>query len=202
MERMSPNVVYFDEMEELQAHLEKADGYAGCKAFATEFLLPPKSLGVHQSDILTICPPDGSARVVRNMFWGDCTGKTSHSSTSVYFIDCATERIAQPARWYSPSFKNSPDDKVGLRIPGTKKALAMACRMQQNIAAEHPWCRAIGWDIMCTNNEGDDQVFFEGNFAGSRLRRHVFNSAEATLEFIRIMAPFKLFGKVIVGYEQ
>ena len=193
-------VIYFDDYDELRAILGNAEGYKGCKAFATEFLLPPKSLGVHQSDVLTICPPGGSARVVRNLFWGDCTEKTSHSATSVYFIDCDQEKIAQPARWYSPSFKNSPEDKVGISVPGTKHAIDVACRMQQHIAEELPWCRAIGWDIMCTNDKSGEQVFFEGNFAGSRLRRHCFNSIGATVEFAKLMAPVKVFGKTLWGY--
>jgi len=196
-------VVYFKDYDALSTYLAGIEEYKGEAAFGTEFLQPIKHLGVHQTDILTIkLPQSGKVKVLRCLYWGDCTGHTSHSATSAYFMDIKTERISNPIHWYSVSFKDGPEDKVGFRVPRTLEACAKAVEMHQVIASDSAtsWCNGIGWDCMVTA-ENEPQVFFEGNFAGSRFRRHIFASPQILWATVRAMLPITFCGLVIFGSE-
>ena len=98
-----------------------------------------------------------------------------------------------PIRWYSPAFRNGPASRLGDHIKGTKEACLKAVEMHENIVKELPWCTAIGWDTMTTLGE-KPQVFFEGNVAISRLRRHLFASPAILAETCRLLAPIRFFG--------
>lgn len=171
--------------------------YAGKHVLGTEFVIADPQFGVHQGDTLTLRLPDGQVHVLRTMFWGDCSGQTSHSSSSAYLVDYKSETITEPAHWYSPAFKNSPSNRAGQKLPGIKQA-ALKCAQMHSQMPEHPWLNAIGWDTMSTG-DGKPHVFFEGNFAGSRFRRHCFSSPRILYEMVKLCAPFSLFGVTIVG---
>lgn len=194
-------VLYFRDYAELKALMSARDEYMGVAAYGSEFVLPHKDIGIHQSDHLTMALPNGKVKVLRSLFWGDCTGETSHSSTSGYFIDSQKETIEAPTRWYSPVFRDAPAKRSGQHIPGTKAACEKACEMHAKIVAEHPWCRIIGWDTMTTTGQDKSQVFFEGNMAMSRFRRHIFSGSAILIEACRLLAPFTLFGITIFGSQ-
>lgn len=192
-----PEVTYFKDEEDLEAIFRNEPKYAGVPAVGTEFIMADKAFGVHQGDCLTVRLPCGKVEVLRCMFWGNCTGQTSHSSTSAYMVDWKGEKIAAPARWYSPSFKNGPSDLEGRDFPGIKAACEKCVEMHSAMP-ELPWLNVIGWDMMSTG-DGQPHVFFEGNFAGSRFRRHCFSSPRILWECIKIYAPFAPFGIPIVA---
>jgi len=127
----APEVCYFRDYDELERLMASLKEYKGVPACGSEFLLPAPGLGVHQSDHLTVVLPSGKVKVLRTMFWGDCTGETSHSSTSAYFVDCRSETIVAPTRWYSPSFRNASAQRVGEKIPGTREACIKSCEMHR-----------------------------------------------------------------------
>jgi hypothetical protein len=190
-------VTYFKDVDELEAIFRQEPAYQGVVATGTEFVMADKTFGVHQADCLTVRLPDGSVEVVRCMYWGNCTGQTSHSATSAYMVDWKNEKITKPARWYSPSFKSAPSDLEGHDFPGVKAACEKCIEMH-SVMPELPWLNVIGWDTMSTG-DGQPHIFFEGNFAGSRFRRHCFSSPAILLECIKLYAPFKPFGIPIVA---
>eukprot|EP00656_Telonema_subtile_P007541 TRINITY_DN13537_c0_g1_i2.p1 TRINITY_DN13537_c0_g1~~TRINITY_DN13537_c0_g1_i2.p1 ORF type:complete len:351 (-),score=110.74 TRINITY_DN13537_c0_g1_i2:197-1249(-) len=166
--------------------------YLNKTVIGTEFVSANPRFGVHQGDVLTMRLPDGQVHVLRCMYWGDCTGMTSHSCSSAYMVDYKSERITQPARWYSPSFVSAPSDRAGQAFPGINQAAHKCVEMHASIT-EHPWLNVVGWDVMSTS-DAEEPVFFEGNFAGSRFRRHCFSSARILYETVKICVPFTPFG--------
>ena len=112
-------------------------------------------------------------------------------------VDWREEKIGQAAHWYSPAFLHSPENLQGVPFPGVKQACEKCVEMHSDML-ELPWLNVIGWDTMSTG-DGKPQIFFEGNFAGSRFRRHCFSSPKILYECIKIYAPFNIFGVSVVG---
>eukprot|EP00937_MAST-01D_sp_MAST-1D-sp2_P005890 g5890.t1 len=195
----SGEVTVVRDVAELEALLRAEPMYAGKPVVGTEFVEASPRFGVHQGDVLTLRLPDGRVHVLRAMYWGDCTGQTSHSSTSAYLVDWRTETITAPARWYAPSFNQpgTPTGLTGAHFPRFREAAEKCVQMHANMP-EHPWLNVIGWDTMCTADD-EPQVFFEGNFAGSRFRRHCFSSPRILFEFVKLLAPFRPFGVSVVA---
>lgn len=173
----------FSDDEELAASLKKA--YGDKDAFLTEFVDCKKSLGVHQLDVLT-ARINGKIEVLRVLYWGDCSGDTSHSASTGYMCDANTESILAPIRWYSPTYLNQKTGMVGQKLPGMAAAVRECQRLHAN--CDIPWLNVVGWDCAFTES-GAPVVHFEGNYAISRLRRHCFSSLRALYETIRAFAP-------------
>ena len=173
----------FKEPGELQTLLKTA--YGNKDAFLTEFVDCKKNLGVHQFDVLT-ARIDGEIKVLRVLYWGDCSGDTSHSASTGYMCDPNTETIIAPIRWYSPTYLNQSTGMVGAHIPGMAEAVRECQRLHKN--CDVPWLNVVGWDCALTE-DGPPIVHFEGNYGISRLRRHCFNTPRALFETIRAFAP-------------
>ena len=174
----------FTTESELEELMRKT--YGDKETVGTEFVVAAKRFGVHQGDVMTVRrnaqdPP----RVFRILYWGDCTGETSHSAQSVYHVDADTETITDIANWYSPTYLGQPTNLIGEKVPGTQVVCKKAMEMHGKIT--QPWVAAIGWDYM--HMEDGECVFFEGNFACSRLRRHMFSSLAACWEVTQFFAP-------------
>lgn len=160
------------------------DLYGDKEAFLTEFVECRKSLGVHQLDVLT-ARIEGQIQVLRVIYWGDCTGKTSHSATTGYMCDARVEKVTSATSWYSPTYKNQKINMIGQTLPGMAEAVRDCVAAHE--ACKTPWLGVIGWDVSFT--ERGRPVFFEGNYGISRLRRHCFSSIWALIETIRVLAP-------------
>jgi hypothetical protein len=144
--------------------------YRGKEAFLLEWIRPRKDMeGVHQLDIITVRTPNG-IEPLSVLYWGDCSGPSSHSCRAGYTVDFHTEKIIGPTKWYSYAFVNQATPRIGETLPGVKAAVQKACAAHQQVPFK--WLKAAGWDCMLTDKRG--AVFFEGNFAGARLPRRVF----------------------------
>ena len=73
--------------------------YNGREALIVEFCRPPPRLAVHSLDILTPATSEG-VKVLPCLYWGECTGDSSHSTTAGYVVDVEKEVICAPCRWY------------------------------------------------------------------------------------------------------
>jgi len=147
-----------------------AEKYKGQEALILELVRPKKSEGVHSVDIITMRTPEDGVSILSILFWTDCTTDSSHSTQAGYTIDLETETITAPADWYSAYFTTMGTPRIGDKLPGLKKACEKAVAAHENI--EHKWLTVVGWD--CMMMEGDEAVFFEGNFAGARVPRRMF----------------------------
>merc|ERR1712086_383869 len=105
--------------------------------------------------------PEDGVSILSILFWTDCTTDSSHSTQAGYTIDLETETITAPADWYSAYFTTMGTPRIGDKLPGLKKACEKAVAAHENI--QHKWLTVVGWD--CMMMEGDEAVFFEGNFA-------------------------------------
>lgn len=135
--------------------------------------------GVHQLDILTVRTNRG-VRVANCLFWGDCTGPTTHTCTTGYVCDVATEKIWSACSWYSPAFMSMDAKRIGQELPGLRESVARAIKAHESI--EYPFLKMVGWDVILTDK---GPVFFEGNFACHRIVRRIFLTWSNTFNFIR-----------------
>jgi len=161
------------------------------EAYIAPLIRCDKKYGVHQLDILTAKMKDGTIQVLRVLYWGDCTGNTSHSATTGYLVDPITETVVSAATWYSPSYLNQKTNMVGQKMPGVKKACAECIKLHKIAMSKANWLGIIGWDLAFTNK--NMIVHFEGNYAISRLRRHCFSSFAAMYRTLAEFAP--VFGQ-------
>jgi hypothetical protein len=157
----------------------KPNSYQGKQALILEKVKPDPLYGVHSLDILTMTTVDGP-KVVSILYWGDCTGPSSHTCRAGYTVNLETEKIEGKATWYSPFFAKQKDDLIGTHLPGLKETCQKAIDAHANCG--FPWLRMIGWDAMIMPN--DEIVFFEGNFASARLPRRMFLAKENTIEYL------------------
>ena len=158
----------FTTLAELEAILiEKHPGKKG--VLLLDWIRPRKDMEVHQLDIVTVRTPDG-VQPLSILYWGDCSGPSSHSCSAGYICDFETESIVAPAKWYSYAFVNMKAPRIGQKLPGLKDAVSTAIKAHELI--DKKWLKACGWDCMITDNRGP--VFFEGNLAGARFPRRVF----------------------------
>ena len=155
-------------------------GYAGREAMIVEYCRPLPRLGVHSCDIVTVATHEG-VKVLTCLYWGECTGPSSHSTTAGYCVDVEKEEIAGPCRWYAPYFATASDKLVGTKLPGIKEACEQAIRAHEQ--SPFPWLTTVGWDGMFLRQGG--YVFFEGNFGSIRIPRRIFLSAETLMEFLK-----------------
>merc|ERR1712167_66281 len=156
-------------------------GYDGKEVLLLELVRPHKDYGVHSIDLLTVITPDGFAKVLSCLYWGDCTGDSSHSTRAGYTVDIETETIQDGARWYSPFFANMDAKLTGTKLPGIKEACARACQAHEDGHRRLGFLKMVGWDCMIMKN--GEMVFFEGNFAAARIPRRMFLAASNLIEF-------------------
>jgi len=159
----------------LRAKLKEAytgNEFDGRRALVLEKVKPKADLGVHSLDIITMRTPDDDVKVISVLLWTDCTTSSSHSTRAGYTIDVETEKVIAPAGWYSPFFAKMDTPLVGTEYKGVRKAAQAA--VEAHKAIEYKWLTAVGWDCMVM--EGNEVVFFEGNFAGARMPRRIFMS--------------------------
>jgi len=187
----------FTDAESLQRFMEEATyldyqkqptSYKGKKALILEFCRPPARLGVHGLDILTVATHDG-VKVVNCLYWAECTGSSSHSTTAGYCVDIEKEEVVAPCRWYSPYFATASDKLVGLKLPGVKKACEQA--LAAHSQTPFPWMTTVGWDGMFLRS--GEVVFFEGNFGSIRIPRRIFLTVSNWWQFFSMYSwPFSL----------
>jgi hypothetical protein len=134
-----------------------------------DWIRPRKDMEVHQLDIVTVRTAEG-VKPLSILYWGDCSGPSSHSCRAGYICDYESESIIAPAKWYSYAFVNMKAKSIGQKLPGLKDAVNTAIKAHEKI--EFKWLKAAGWDCMITDRRGP--VFFEGNLAGARFPRRVF----------------------------
>ena len=77
------------------------------EAYIAPLVQCDKKYGVHQLDVLTAKMQDGSIQVLRVLYWGDCTGSTSHSATTGYIVDPETETVVSATTWYAEHMTSS-----------------------------------------------------------------------------------------------
>jgi hypothetical protein len=159
----------------------KEGSYAGKDVLLLELVRPDKDHGVHSFDILTVITPDGSAKVLSCLYWGDCTTSSSHSTRAGYTVDIDSETLRDSVKWYSPFFVKMDPKQAGESVPGIKEACARACKAHEEGFKRLPFLKMVGWDSMIMKNK--EMVFFEGNFAGARIPRRMFLGYENLVEF-------------------
>lgn len=162
-------------------------GYKSCDLLLLEYCRPKEDLGVHAIDILTMVTPEGP-RVLNCVYWGECTGPSSHSTTAGYTIDVDKEELVAPGPQIGPYFAAHVSTKlIGLKIPGVRKACETVCKAHAN--SPYAWMTVVGWDCMIMRN--GEAVFFEGNFGATRIPRRVFMTPSTLSCFLRSYAwPF------------
>jgi len=154
--------------------------YRGKEVLVLEYCRAPERLSVHSMDILTVATPEG-VKVLTCLYWGECTGPSSHSTTAGYVVDVETEEIVAPCRWYAPYFATASDKLVGTKLPGVRKACEQAIAAHSKIP--FPWMTTVGWDCMILKS--GEVVFFEGNFGSIRIPRRIFLTAGNAWQFLR-----------------
>eukprot|EP01065_Artemidia_motanka_P044018 TRINITY_DN6202_c0_g1_i1.p1 TRINITY_DN6202_c0_g1~~TRINITY_DN6202_c0_g1_i1.p1 ORF type:complete len:439 (+),score=120.08 TRINITY_DN6202_c0_g1_i1:64-1380(+) len=160
--------------------------YRGRNVLVLEYCRPPQSLGVHSMDILTVATKEG-IKVLTCLYWGECLGASSHSTTAGYCVDIENEEIVAPCRWYAPYFATASQKLVGTKLPGIKKACEQAIAAHSR--SPHGWMKTIGWDCMILKS--GEVVFFEGNFGTIRIPRRIFLAPGTWMHFMRNFAwPF------------
>eukprot|EP00756_Hemistasia_phaeocysticola_P059855 Hpha_TRINITY_DN3684_c0_g1::TRINITY_DN3684_c0_g1_i1::g.1063::m.1063 len=160
--------------------------YKSKEVLLLEYCRPPASLGVHSMDVLTVATPEG-VKVLTCLYWGECTGASSHSTTAGYVVDVEREEIVGPCRWYAPYFATASDKLVGTKLPGVRKACEQAIAAHSHIP--HRWMGTVGWDCMILKS--GEVVFFEGNFGSIRIPRRIFLTLGNVMQFIRsFLWPF------------
>jgi len=183
----------YKSLAELKDSSEKEEMWKGKEVLLLEWMRPLPSLGVHSLDIVTIMTSSGP-KVVSVLFWGECTGSSSHSAKGGYIVDVESETITSTAKFYSPYFAEQKGALVGLKLPGVKGAVEMALRAHAEAQKKQKWLMMIGWDCMFTRKEGE-VVFFEGNFAASRIHRRITFGPGNALAFLASYSwPFTMFG--------
>merc|ERR1712224_382082 len=105
---------YFDGEQDL---ITKLSGiYPGSEALVLEFVKPKKGLEVHSLDILTMRLNSGEIVTLSCIYWGNCTGNTSHTTQSGYLVDAKTGEFLSAVSWYVAYFKDQrhqlPDVKT------------------------------------------------------------------------------------------
>jgi len=182
----------FTDVASLTALLAKTyntDEFKHRTAMVLEMVRPKKKLGVHSLDIITMRTPNDDVKIISVLLWADCTTNSSHSTQAGYTVDIATETVVAPAGWYSPFFTKMDTPLIGTKYSGVKEACEKAVLAHK--ASPYKWLIAIGWDAMIM--EGEEVVFFEGNFAGARTPRRMFLSANNFIVFMKEF--FWPFGK-------
>lgn len=147
-----------------------------------EIVRPDPLWKVHQLDIVTVVTTTGP-KVLSVLWWGDCSGPSSHSSASGYCVDAKTGQIMTPVKWYSVSYANQNMSHIGRVIPGVEAACRKAIEAHTEVLKHRPWMKAVGWDCMLMKN--DEWVWFEGNFAQARTPRRIFLTASNLFHAIK-----------------
>jgi len=168
---------HFTTAKELEALC--ARDFVGKQCLVLEFIRPRTGLEIHQFDIVTMKTLDG-VKVVTVLYWGECTGPTSHTTEAGYVVDVDSETLVSKCAWYSPYFASMTPKQVGTRLPGIKKAVQDCVRAHENMDLD--WMPMVGWDCVLTDG---DSVFFEGNFAAQRLPRRIFLSWGLLFTFLK-----------------
>lgn len=170
-------------------------GYSHCGVMLLEWCRPSAELGVHSIDILTVATSAGP-RVVTCMYWGECVGPSSHSTTAGYMIDVEKEEISATCPWYGPYFAQQSTRLIGQKVPGVRQACEMAMRAHSN--SPYPWLTVIGWDCMVMKT--GELVFFEGNFGVYRAPHRVFLTSDLLRYFLNTFEwPFMSVKPKILG---
>lgn len=151
------------------------ENYMDKEVLILELVRPDKELGVHSFDIVTVMTEKGP-KVVTCLVWTDCSTSSSHSTSAGYIVDVEKEEIVAPVRWYSAYFGTMEAKRIGTKLPGVRKAVESALRAHEEGHKLQPWLKMIGWDSMITKS--GEMVFFEGNFAASRIPRRIFLAIE------------------------
>jgi hypothetical protein len=165
----------FNTADELMALC--ARDFVDKECLVLEFIVPRKGYETHQFDIVTMKTKEG-VKVVTVLYWGECTGPTSHTTQAGYLVDVETETLIGKCAWYSPHFATMAPKQVGKKLPGIKDAVRACVRAHENMNLD--WMPMVGWDCVLTDS---DPVFFEGNFAAQRLPRRIFLSWELLYAF-------------------
>jgi len=155
--------------------------YPDKEVMVLELVRPKQSLGVHSLDIITVRTPDEDVKVLSVLLWTNCTTDSSHSCQEGYVVDPESGTILSAASWYCAAFAEMPTPLLGRQFPGVREACEKAVAAHKII--EHKWLVAVGWDAMV--QEGDQVVFFEGNFAGARTPRRMFLSLTSMVSSVR-----------------
>uniref|UniRef100_A0A6V3SZ72 Alpha-L-glutamate ligase-related protein ATP-grasp domain-containing protein n=1 Tax=Lotharella globosa TaxID=91324 RepID=A0A6V3SZ72_9EUKA len=175
--------VDFSTQESFMKIASEEKGWAGKNVLLIEWMRPLPSLGVHSLDIVTIATDNGP-KVLSVLYWGECTGASSHTARGGYCIDVESETIIAPAKFYSPFFASQKGALTGTKLPGVKDAVRQALDGHAAAIKKQPWLRMIGWDCMFTKKPGE-VVFFEGNFAASRIHRRITFSPKHAAKFVQ-----------------
>ncbi|GAB5362008.1 hypothetical protein AAMO2058_000761200 [Amorphochlora amoebiformis] len=170
-------------IDNLKRIAKGSEDWKGKQVLLLEWMRPKESLGVHSLDIVTIITEAGP-KVLSVLYWGECTGASSHTAKGGYCVDIESEMILSPARFYSPYFSKQPGKLVGTKLPGLKTAVDMSLRAHALAHKKQAWLMMIGWDCMFTKKDGE-VVFFEGNFAASRIHRRITFSPLHAYRFLR-----------------
>jgi len=180
----------FNTQEELEEMLRtttftgasgEQESYMDKETLILELVRPCTELEVHSFDIVTIMTLKG-AKVLTCVLWSDCTTSSSHSTNAGYLVDVEKEEIVDAVRWYSAYFGTMEAKRIGTKVPGVRKAVEAACRAHEEGHKRLPFLKMVGWDSMI--DKKGDMVFFEGNFAASRLPRRMFLAIENLMYFI------------------
>lgn len=87
---------HFETEEEL-LELCRRD-FKGKECLVLEFIRPRTGLEIHQFDIVTMKTLEG-VKVVTVLYWGECTGPTSHTTEAGYVVDVESETLVQKCAW-------------------------------------------------------------------------------------------------------
>lgn len=179
----------FKTKADLEKIAVKCKEWEGRTVLLLEWVRPLQETGVHSFDVVTVSTANGP-RVVSMLYWGECTGPTSHTARGGYVVDVESETISGKASFYSPYFAIQEGKLVGTKLPGVKKIAEMAVRAHG--AIKYPWMRMVGWDAMFLRRrrgrptgKTPEVVFFEGNFAASRIHRRITLAPKNAGAFIR-----------------
>jgi hypothetical protein len=88
---------HFETEAELEA-LCKRD-FVDKECLVLEFVRPRTGLEIHQFDIVTMKTCEG-VKVVTVLYWGECTGPTSHTTQAGYVVDVESESLVAKCAWY------------------------------------------------------------------------------------------------------
>lgn len=168
---------HFETAEELE-ELCRRD-FVDKECLVLEFIRPRTGMEIHQFDIVTMKTAKG-VQVMTVLYWGECTGPTSHTTEAGYLVDVDSETLCGKCAWYSPYFATMAPKQVGVKVEGIKKAVEACVRAHE--AMDLDWMPMVGWDCVLTNKE---EVFFEGNFAAQRLPRRIFLSWELLFAYMK-----------------
>jgi hypothetical protein len=166
---------HFETTEDLEKLCQK--DFKDKECLVLEFVRPRTGMEIHQFDIVTMKTNDG-VKVVTVLYWGECTGPTSHTTEAGYLVDVESETLIGKCAWYSPYFATMRPKQVGVKVTGIKEAVKACVRAHEDMNLD--WMPMVGWDCVLTNK---DAVFFEGNFAAQRLPRRIFLSWDLFFDF-------------------